>query len=169
MEDIEKIFAVFGKLLKTSYVKLGKNSSAVYNDALIQFETAAIASSACAGLNMFELIGSKLVVEQISVEDAEILSAKVINEITLNEFSTVILENMVSVEEAEDPDFKEEVEDEAVKFGELSTSVEIVIDSSSKTVKVLLRYKNSRNARRSFKAMNGRTFGTNTVKALLSM
>jgi hypothetical protein len=83
-----------------------------------------------------------------------------------NKCTTVILENLVSFEDASDPMLKGEITEEAEKQGKLK-NVEIVIDQK-KNVKILLTYYDSHDAEKSFNVMNGRFFGGKTVTAVLA-
>ena len=82
-----------------------------------------------------------------------------------NKSCTVILENLVSFEDASDPSLKSEIASEAEKYGRLN-DIEIVIDLK-KEVKIILIYFLSEDALKSYNAMNGRFFGGRTVSAIL--
>lgn len=84
---------------------------------------------------------------------------------------TVILTNMVSVEEARtDPDLKDEIEEEAANYGKLSCPITIDIGSeeSVEGVTITLKYVNEDDASKAFLVMNGRIFGGRTIKAVLA-
>lgn len=81
--------------------------------------------------------------------------------------TTVILENLVSFEDASDPMLKGEITEEAEKQGKLK-NIEIVIDQK-KNVKIFLTYYDPQDAEKSFNVMNGRFFGGKTVTAILSL
>ena len=84
---------------------------------------------------------------------------------------TVVLTNMVSVEEARtDPDLKNEIEEEALNYGKLSNSITIDIESdidNIEGVKITLQYNSEDDASKAFLVMNGRNFGGRTIRALL--
>ena len=82
-----------------------------------------------------------------------------------NKNCTVILENLVSFDDASDPSLKGEIASEAEKYGRLN-NIEIVVDSK-KNVKIILIYFLSEDALKSYNAMNGRFFGGRTVSATL--
>ena len=82
-----------------------------------------------------------------------------------NKSCTVILENLVSFEDASDPSLKSEIASEAEKYGRLN-DIEIVIDLK-KQVKIILIYFLAEDALKSYNAMNGRFFGGRTVSAIL--
>lgn len=82
-----------------------------------------------------------------------------------NNGTTVILENLVSLEDASDPSLKGEIASEAEKYGSLK-NIEIVIDQKKK-VKIFLTYFLCDDAVKSYNAMNGRFFGGRTVTAIL--
>ena len=79
--------------------------------------------------------------------------------------TTVILENLVTYEDASDPTLKGEIAAEAEKQGQLE-NIEIVIDKK-KNVKIILTYFEAEDAVKSFNVMNGRFFGGKTVIATL--
>ena len=79
--------------------------------------------------------------------------------------TTVILENLVTYEDASDPTLKGEIAAEAEKQGKLE-DIEIVIDQK-RNVKIILTYFDAKDAVKSFDVMNGRFFGGKTVIATL--
>lgn len=83
-----------------------------------------------------------------------------------NKCTTVILENLVSFEDASDPTLKGEITEEAEKQGKVKNT-EIVVDQK-KNVKIILTYYDSQDAEKSFHVMNGRFFGGKTVTAILA-
>ena len=87
------------------------------------------------------------------------------NFINKNKCYTVILENLVTMDESSDPTLKTEIAQEAEKYGRLDY-IEIVIDQK-KEVKIILTYFLCEDAERSYNAMNGRFFGGRTVTAIL--
>ena len=82
-----------------------------------------------------------------------------------NKSNTVILENLVTYEDASDPTLKGEIAAEAEKQGKLE-DIEIVIDQK-RNVKIILTYFDAKDAVKSFNVMNGRFFGGKTVIATL--
>lgn len=83
-----------------------------------------------------------------------------------NKCTTVILENLVSFEDASDPTLKGEIAEEAEKQGKLK-NINIVIDQK-KSVKIFLTYCDPLDAEKSYNVMNGRFFGGKTVTAILA-
>lgn len=79
--------------------------------------------------------------------------------------TTVILDDMVPVAEASDPGLKGEVEEEASNYGPLKDIKIEVIDN--KFVRIKLVYMDPPSAVKAHKAMNGRYFGGNVVKATI--
>ena len=76
---------------------------------------------------------------------------------------TVILYDMVPLEEASDPGLKDEIEEEAATHGPLKDISIAVINNEF--VKVTLIYYEPSSALKAFKAMNGRYFGGKVIKA----
>mmetsp|Transcript_12071 Transcript_12071/g.11712 ORF Transcript_12071/g.11712 Transcript_12071/m.11712 type:complete len:526 (+) Transcript_12071:948-2525(+) len=81
--------------------------------------------------------------------------------------NSVVLINLVSLEEAKEPTLKGEIAQEAELHGDLK-DIEIVIDKKNE-VRVVLTYYEAVSAQKSFKAMNGRFFGGNMVTAILNI
>ena len=79
--------------------------------------------------------------------------------------TTVVLDDMVPVAEAADPGLKGEVEEEASNYGVLKDIKIEVIDN--KFVRIKLMYEDPPAAVKAHKAMNGRYFGGNVVKAII--
>lgn len=82
-----------------------------------------------------------------------------------NKCTTVILENLVSFQDSNDPSLKGEIAMEAEKQGKLR-DIAIVVDQK-KQVKIILTYFEPQDAEKSFNVMNGRFFGGKTVTATL--
>ena len=82
-----------------------------------------------------------------------------------NKCTTVILENLVSFQDSNDPSLKGEIAMEAEKQGKLR-DIAIVVDQK-KQVRIMLTYFEPQDAERSFNVMNGRFFGGKTVIATL--
>jgi len=72
---------------------------------------------------------------------------------------------MVTEEDAKDPELKDEVAEEAANYGVLRGAPEIVVLPQG--VKVYLTYTSVEGAAQAVKALNGRYFAGNTVKASL--
>ena len=103
--------------------------------------------------------------KNMSKEEKEKEKEKEILNKNKNKNCTVILENLVSFDDASDPSLKGEIASEAEKYGRLN-NIEIVVDSK-KNVKIILIYFLSEDALKSYNAMNGRFFGGRTVSATL--
>ena len=103
--------------------------------------------------------------KNMSKEEKEKEKEKEVLNKNKNKNCTVILENLVSFDDASDPSLKGEIASEAEKYGRLN-NIEIVVDSK-KNVKIILIYFLSEDALKSYNAMNGRFFGGRTVSATL--
>ena len=83
----------------------------------------------------------------------------------------VVLENMVSIEDLNDPELKDEISQEAMNYGNLK-KVDFVIESNAMMgsfVKVLLDFDLKEEAEKCYRAMNGRFFAGKAVKASLHL
>lgn len=78
-----------------------------------------------------------------------------------------MLEDMVSAAEAREPDFNEEVSEEAENYGPLKKLEVSIGDLPEEKVKVILRYSSPDHAVKAHRAMNGRYFGGQPIKATL--
>eukprot|EP01041_Mallomonas_annulata_P002994 gene2994-5870_t len=88
------------------------------------------------------------------------------NTIDIGPLCAIVLENMVSVEEAKDPDLKDEIAEECSTHGPL-TGVEIVVMGNT-SVQITVRYVSASDAVKAFSALNGRFFAGRKVKATLA-
>jgi hypothetical protein len=78
---------------------------------------------------------------------------------------TVVLDNMVPLAEASDPDLKGEVQEEAATHGPLRDILIEVVDN--KFVRIKLFYLSPQSALKAYNAMNGRYFGGVAITASL--
>jgi poly(U)-binding-splicing factor PUF60 len=78
----------------------------------------------------------------------------------------VLLENMVSVDEINDPELKEEITAEAGKYGTVEKLTIGLNDAGVVTVSLL--FKDGESAQNAHKAMDGRFFGGKQIKSRLS-
>jgi len=88
------------------------------------------------------------------------------------ELFSVVLENMVTVEEARtNDDLAREVETEAARYGSLTDDMKLEYSLSDsdgeEKVSVVLTYVLAKDAKRSLRAMNGRLFDNRAVTATL--
>lgn len=124
-----------------------------YNPALVAATAAAIAAKASLPQ---PTMSTTHVIPQIATSSPVVVAPKTI----------VILDDMVPVHEASDPELKGEIEEEAVTYGPLKDiSIEVV---DNKFVRIKLFFADAASAQKAFNALNGRYFGGNLVKASLS-
>lgn len=86
---------------------------------------------------------------------------------TTESYSSLILENMVSAQEAEEPDLKDEIAEEVSKYGKLA-SIDITVEKDSKDATIVLKYTSPSDAARAHQALQGRAFANKKIIATLA-
>ncbi len=164
VKELRGIFEAFGTVKRCQFVQAEKLRDLPVNSraAVIEYDSVAAAHTTANGMNGFALGGANLQVDVISLSRG--------NELLLvdtSQFRRVVLEDMVSYEDAQDPDLKDEVGEEACNYGTL-LKVEIDVDEPTQAVTVTLLYAEPAMAAKCLKAMNGRAFGGKKIKAVLA-
>jgi len=158
--ELKLIFSPFGKVRVCSFTNVDgigtRGSNLNVKTAIIEYTTVISSEVAAKDMNGFSLAGYNLLVEQTLLKPAPAIIEKKI----------CILENMVSIEECSDATLKDEIAEEAERFGKLQ-SIDIYVDPITKTVKVRLQYEDSQSATKAFNAMNNRFFAGNRIIASL--
>ena len=158
--ELKLIFSPFGKVRVCSFTNVDgigtRGSNLNVKTAIIEYTTVISSEVAAKDMNGFSLAGYNLLVEQTLLKPAPAIIEKKI----------CILENMVSIEEFSDATLKDEIAEEAERFGKLQ-SIDIYVDPITKTVKVRLQYEDSQSATKAFNAMNNRFFAGNRITASL--
>jgi RNA recognition motif-containing protein len=158
--ELKLIFSPFGKVRVCSFTNVDgigtRGSNLNVKTAIIEYTTVISSEVAAKDMNGFSLAGYNLLVEQTLLKPAPAIIEKKI----------CILENMVSIEECSDATLKDEIAEEAERFGKLQ-SIDIYVDPITKTVKVRLQYEDSQSATKAFNAMNNRFFAGNRITASL--
>lgn len=179
--EIRAVFAAFGAI-ENCVVVVGPNGGTV---ATVQFPDASLAASVAASMQGFDLAGMKLSCQLRSAGAAAtqleqqkqqaVLGAAVPSGATGASLCSVLLQNMVTIEDTHDPELKDEIAEEARTFGAL-TGVDIVVvpsdagpgdSSDAGPVNVILRYADAVGARNACQAMHGRVFAGNKISASL--
>ena len=88
------------------------------------------------------------------------------NTVINNDYKVLLLNNMITMEDAKDPELKDEISEEAMNYGEL-VSIDITVDEREQKAAVKLYFKDSSSANKAFKAMNHRVFAGNKIIATL--
>lgn len=160
LSEVETIFSAFGPLLMCRVLPNTASTTPEVQSVVVEFADAAIAATTATSMNAFELGGRTLKCEVIArlrcqqlLRDAE------------STYLTVLLENMVTLEDTKDPDLKDEISDEARNFGTLK-NVELLIERAQ--VKVKLTYGDNVSAVKALRAMHGRVFAGNKINAVLA-
>jgi len=158
--ELKLIFSPFGKVRICSFTNVDgigtRGSNLNVKTAIIEYSTIISSEVAAKDMNGFSLAGYNLLVDQTLLKPTPAVQEKRI----------CVLENMVTIEDSTDPSLKEEIAEEAQKFGKLS-SIDIYVDPSTKKVKVRLQYEDSQSATKAFNTMNDRFFAGNRISASL--
>jgi hypothetical protein len=133
-----------------------------YYDVLLEYTDAGAAASAARTMHNHNLAGSKLQVETISLQDAIQLMIQKVEQAVL---TAVLLDDMITEEDVEDPDLKGEITEEASKYGQV-VDIKINSENPSKPT-VRLQYKEASEAVKAQKSLNGRSFAGRKIKASL--
>jgi len=155
IEDLQNIFSVFGEMSTCAFIADDKPVSGIggpTKSAIIVFSTVATAHDVCMQMNSFSLAGLNICVTPTQNEPS---SPK----------TTLVLENMVLVEELDDPELKDEIIEEASCFGTL-TDITITV-LSSQQVQIHLTYASEEMARLAMSKMDKRSFAKRIIKAYL--
>jgi hypothetical protein len=137
----------------------------LYYDVLLEFqEGGSVASQAVATMNGYTLSKSQLVVEAISLSRAVELMIQKVESTTAQSAKTVILEDMVTKEDMNDPGLKDEIAEVAGNYGTLD-SIDISLNASEQQVIVKLIYAEPIQAIRACKAIHGRGFAGRKIRA----
>ena len=135
-----------------------------YYDLLIEYHEQGHASSAASLTNGHILSGTALQVEVVSLQTAVDLMMKSVEQLTCK---SVLLENMVTMEDVKDPTLKEEIALEAEAHGKLLNIEVIVVDKEKDIVHVKLEYDEPASATKAYKALGNRMFAGRKIKATL--
>ena len=132
-----------------------------FYDVLLEYNEAIAASTAARTMNGHNLAGTKLIVETISLQDAIQLMIQKVEQAVL---TTVLLEDMLTTEDLEDPDLEGEILDEAKKYGNVTT---LKINKEGAKPSVRVNYQEANDAVKARKSLNGRSFAGRKIKASL--
>jgi hypothetical protein len=165
--------------------------------ALVEYADSQTAATVSISMKNFNLAGLPLLVQLISAEQANLLipsatpaalakavaaaskaaasaAAALANSSSSSSlssatesYSSLILQNMVSAKEAEDPDLKDEIAEEVSKYGKLA-SIDITVEIDSKDATIVLKYESPSDAACAHQALQGRAFANKKIIATLA-
>ena len=130
----------------------------------VEYDSPATAESVVQAMNNFDLAGLPLRIAQTTKSVA--LTPGAAFAFTGPRQCSVVLQNMISMEDTNDPDLESEIAEEAGKYGKL-VKIDIVTSDPS-DVKVILKYHNSADASKALKALDGRAFANRPIIAKLA-
>eukprot|EP01035_Chromulina_nebulosa_P017711 gene17711-23303_t len=164
ISDVRAVFDSFGTIINIDTIPNNAFSSSTQS-AAIEFSTVSSAEDAVSCMNLFDFGGLPLIVETTTINpfpNQSIKSDSPIKEVDKN--TTVLLENMITIEDLSDPYLKDEILEEASKYG-LCKDIKFIQLSSTAHVKLI--YHENSEATRAMTALDGRNFAGNKIKAYL--
>ncbi len=161
--QVQDIFSLHGEIKNVKKLAAHRSDPGKYYDLLIEFTEAVSADKAARIMNGHVLSGQRLDVQVTSLTKAIELMVQSVENSTLR---CVYLENMITIEDTEDPGLKDEIADEANKYGKL-IDIDIIVDRKAGTANMKLHYHEPVEASRAHKALSGRLFAGRKIKATL--
>lgn len=130
---------------------------------MLEFNDSSCSLLASQTLNNHVLAGENIVVQPIPLDKAISLMLKKVEASVL---CSVLLESMITLEDTEDPNLKDEIHEEAVRYGDL-VKIDIITDKILNQANVKITYKEPIHALKAQKALGGRMFAGRKIKASL--
>lgn len=161
--EVQELFSLCGTIKNTKRLTARKLDPYKFYDLLIEFAEEKSALAAVSTMNGHNLAGTVLVVESTSLQGAIQLMVQQVEQAVL---TSLLLEDMITEEDMQDPGLKDEIFEEAKNFGDV-LKIDITKDEKSGPV-VKIHYKEGIQASKAQKAMNGRGFAGRKIKATLT-
>lgn len=159
--EVQDLFTLYGSIKTAKRISATKLDPSSFYDILLEFNDPGAAAAAARTMNGHAIAGSKIVVETISLQGAIQLMIQKVEQAVL---TSVLLEDMITLEDTKDPDLENEIKEEAEKFGRL---VDIKILKEDGKANVKLFYHEAAEAVKAQKSLNGRGFAGRRIKASL--
>lgn len=166
LKDLKPIFDAFGTIHSIDYVADPSGMPGT-NTAYIVYQNTASADGAVQSMDKFNLAGLSLSIDILLPTTVAVgtTGTGAAFGTGTEPFKSVVLRNMVTLEDTTDPSLSEEIGEEAGKYG---TLVNINIDATNPSdVLVLLKYSDGSEAIKATTAMNGRAFASRKIVASL--
>jgi hypothetical protein len=188
-DDLISIFEPFGKVEKCtvhdhvdgkgiacidpsiSSVGTSTNGGSLLKIATIEYRDPSAAAMAESSMNNFKLGTTSLLLKAVTKDQAAAATTP------QNGCRSVHLENMVTLEDTADPDLKDEIGEEARRYGALR-DIELVVrepggeegghPAAAGSVLVVLHYENAGDAAKACAALSNRAFANRRIKATLA-
>lgn len=161
LAEVQDLFTLYGTIKTVKRISATKSDPASFYDILFEYNDSGAAAAAARTMNGHTIAGSKIIVETISLQGAIQLMIQKVEQAVL---TTVLLEDMITLEDVKDPDLESEIREEAEKYGKL---VELKIITAESKANVKLFYHEAAEAVKAQKALNGRGFAGRRIKASL--
>ena len=160
--EVQELFGLCGTIKNTKRLTTRTLDPQRFYDLLIEYTEEKSAAMAVATMHGHNLAGTALSVASTSLQGAIQLMVQQVEQAVLN---SLLLEDMITLEDMEDPGLKDEIAEEARNYGEI-VKIEISKDSKGAPI-VKIQYKEGIQASKAQKAMNGRGFAGRKIKATL--
>lgn len=161
--EVQELFSLCGTIKNTKRLTARKLDPYKFYDLLIEFTEEKSALAAVTTMNGHNLAATALVVESTSLQGAIQLMVQQVEQTVL---TSLLLENMITEDDMQDPGLKDEILEEAKVFGEV-LKINIAKDEMNAPI-VKIQYKEGIQAGKAQKAMNGRGFAGRKIKATLT-
>lgn len=161
--EIRTIFEAFGSIASCAAAP-SSGAGGALRTFLIRYDAAEeVVRRTADSMNGFDLAGRPL---QCSASAWSAATAQQAPAAADAAPTAVLLRNMVSIDELNDPELKDEIAEEAQNYGALKET-EFAVEGNE--VNVVLRYHSAEDAQRALKAMHGRVFAGNKIHAELKV
>lgn len=165
LSEIQDLFGLHGAIKSSKQLQSTSLDPSLYYDVLLEYsDGSAAATKAASTMNGYMLSKTQLLVEAIPLTRAVELMVQKVESASTLQAKTVVLEDMVTVEDTRDPDLKEEIEEEAKKHGAIE-HIDISVSPDGQRAVVKVTYSGPADAARACKALHGRGFAGRKIRA----
>jgi hypothetical protein len=161
--QVQDIFSLHGSIKSVKKLTASKLDPKQFFDLLVEYLESSSVATAMATMNGHVLSGQRLDVCATSLSRAIELMVQSVESST---FRAILLENMVTFEDTKDPGLKDEIAEEAARYGTL-VEIDITPNPEAQTADIKLLYADPIDATKAFKALSGRLFAGRKIKATL--
>lgn len=167
LSEVQELLTLHGSIKSIKQLQSTQLDPVLYYDVLLEYtEGHSAAVKAVETLHGYILSKTQLIVEAIPLSRAVELMVQNVETTAALTAKTVILEDMVTIEDTKDPDLKDEIGEEARKYGEVE-SIDISISANEKEAVVRIVYVAPSQAARACKALHGRGFAGRKIRATI--
>jgi hypothetical protein len=165
LSEIQDLFGLHGSIKSSKQLQSTSLDPSLYYDVLLEYsDGSAAATKAATTMNGYMLSRTQLAVEAIPLTRAVELMVQKVESASTLQAKTVVLEDMVTVEDTREPELKDEIEEEAKKHGAIE-HIDISVSPDGQKAVVKVTYSGPADAARACKALNGRGFAGRKIRA----